>query len=137
MTIPGVDMMVARAMAAAIGKVTRFDEPQKLVSYLGLNPSVRQSGPGPAYHGPITKQGLRPCAQHAGRGGLGCSPSTGSPPGHLPSGQSSSRSARRGRRDRAQVAIIIWHLLTTGESYAWARPSLNAKKLRDLKLKAG
>ena len=30
---------------------------QKLVSYLGLNPSVRQSGPGPAYHGRITKQG--------------------------------------------------------------------------------
>jgi Transposase IS116/IS110/IS902 family len=50
MTISGVDMMVALAMAAAIGKVTRFDEPQKLVSYLGLNPSVRQSEPGPAYH---------------------------------------------------------------------------------------
>jgi transposase len=30
---------------------------QKLVSYLGLNPSVRQSGPGPAHHGQITKQG--------------------------------------------------------------------------------
>jgi transposase len=57
MTIPGVDMTVALAMKAAIGEVTRFDEPQKLVSYLGLNPSVRQSGPGPAYHGRITKQG--------------------------------------------------------------------------------
>ena len=57
MTIPGVDMVVALAMKAAIGEVTRFDEPQKLVSYLGLNPSVRQSGPGPAYHGRITKQG--------------------------------------------------------------------------------
>ena len=57
MTIPGVDMVVALAMVAAIGEVTRFDEPQKLVSYLGLNPSVRQSGPGPAYHGRITKQG--------------------------------------------------------------------------------
>ena len=57
MTIPGVDMTVALAMKAAIGDVSRFDEPQKLVSYLGLNPSVRQSGPGPAYHGRITKQG--------------------------------------------------------------------------------
>ncbi|RUV68593.1 IS110 family transposase [Mesorhizobium sp. M5C.F.Cr.IN.023.01.1.1] len=44
-------------MKAAIADVTRFDEPQKLVSYLGLNPSVRQSGPGPAYRGRITKQG--------------------------------------------------------------------------------
>ena len=35
MTIPGVDMTVALAMKAAIGGVTRFDEPQKLVSYLG------------------------------------------------------------------------------------------------------
>jgi hypothetical protein len=50
-------MTVALAMKAAIGDVTRFDEPQKLVSYLGLNPSVRQSGPGLAYHGRITKQG--------------------------------------------------------------------------------
>jgi len=57
MTIPGVDMTVALAMKAAIGDVSRFDEPQKLVSYLGLNPGVRQSGPGPAYHGRITKQG--------------------------------------------------------------------------------
>ena len=57
MTIPGVDMIVALAITAAIGDVSRFDRPQKLVSYLGLNPSVRQSGPGPAYHGRITKQG--------------------------------------------------------------------------------
>ncbi|MDH4989352.1 transposase [Aquamicrobium lusatiense] len=34
-------------MKAAIGDVSRFDEPQKLVSYLGLNRIVRQSGPGP------------------------------------------------------------------------------------------
>ena len=57
MTIPGVDMVVAFAIMAAIGEVGRFEQPQKLVSYLGLNPSVRQSGPGPAYHGRITKQG--------------------------------------------------------------------------------
>ena len=49
MTIPGVNMVVALAIVAAIGEVRRFDRPQKLVSYLGLNPSVRQSGPGPAY----------------------------------------------------------------------------------------
>jgi transposase len=35
----------------------RFKAPQKLVSYLGLNLGVRQSGPGPAYHGRIIKQG--------------------------------------------------------------------------------
>ncbi len=32
---------------------------------------------------------------------------------------------------------MIWPLLAKGESYVWARPSLHAKKLRDLELKAG
>ena len=50
-------MVVALAIVAAIGDVGLFEQSQKLVSYLDLNPSVRQSGPGPAYHGRITKQG--------------------------------------------------------------------------------
>lgn len=45
MTIPGIDMVVALAMTAAIGEIGRFERPEKLVSYLGLNPSVRQSVP--------------------------------------------------------------------------------------------
>lgn len=57
MTIPGVDMAVALGMVAAIGPITRFRSPQKLVSYLGLNPRVRQSGLQPAHYGRITKQG--------------------------------------------------------------------------------
>jgi transposase len=57
MTLPGVDMTVASGVAAAIGDIKRFAGPQKLVAYLNLNPSVRQSGEGPAYHGRITKQG--------------------------------------------------------------------------------
>jgi transposase len=55
MTVPGIDMVVALALKAAVGAIERFEAPQKLVSYLGLNPSVRQSGPGPAHHGRITK----------------------------------------------------------------------------------
>ena len=57
MTIPGINMVVALALIAAIGDIKRFAKPEPLVGYLGLNPSVRQSGPGPAYHGRITKQG--------------------------------------------------------------------------------
>jgi transposase len=48
---------VAVGVLAAIGDIARFSSPDKLVSYLGLNPSVRQSGNGPAHHGQITKQG--------------------------------------------------------------------------------
>jgi transposase len=57
MTLPGTDVTVAASVASAIGDIRRFSDPQKLVAYLGLNPSVRQSGEGPAYHGRVTKQG--------------------------------------------------------------------------------
>jgi transposase len=137
MTIPGVDMVVALAMMAAVGEVTRFAEPQRLVSYLGLNPSVRQSGPGPAYHGRITKQGRG----HARGMLVEAAWAAARAPGPLRAFFLRVR-ARRGQHVAAvatarKLAIVIWHLLTKGESYVWARPSLHARKLRDLELKAG
>jgi transposase len=44
MTIPGVDATVALSIVAAVGDFHRFARPEQLVSYLGLNPRVRQSG---------------------------------------------------------------------------------------------
>jgi transposase len=137
MTIPGVDMTVALAMKAAIGDVSRFDEPQKLVSYLGLNPSVRQSGPGPAYHGRITKQGRG----HARGMLVEAAWAAARAPGPLRAFFLRVRS-RRGQHVAAvatarKLAVIIWHLLMKNESYAWARPALHAKKLRDVELRAG
>ena len=137
MTIPGVDMVVSLAMVAAIGEVTRFDAPQKLVSYLRLNPSVWQSGPGPAYHGRITKQGRG----HARGMLVEAAWAAARAPGPLRAFFLRVR-ARRGQHVAAvatarKLAIVVWHLLTKGESYVWARPSLHAKKLRDLELKAG
>ncbi|SFP99980.1 Transposase IS116/IS110/IS902 family protein [Tranquillimonas alkanivorans] len=57
MTIPGIDMIVAVGVMAAIGRIDRFGSPDALVAYIGLNPSVFQSGDGPARHGRITKRG--------------------------------------------------------------------------------
>ena len=57
MTIGGVHSIVAASVLAAIGDIKRFSSPEKLVSYLGLNPSVHQSGDHPAFHGHITHQG--------------------------------------------------------------------------------
>lgn len=45
----------AATFIAAVGDISRFSSPRKLVSYLGLDPSVRQSGSGPARHGRISK----------------------------------------------------------------------------------
>ena len=53
MTVPGIGMVVATGLAAAIDDADRFASPEQLVAYLGLNPSVRQSGEGPAHHGRI------------------------------------------------------------------------------------
>jgi transposase len=57
LTITGVNLVVAAGLVAAIGDVRRFATSEKLVSYVGLNPRVRQSGLGLAQHGRISKQG--------------------------------------------------------------------------------
>ena len=57
MSVPGVNVIVAASFLAAIGDIGRFENPRKLVGYLGLDPRVRQSGSGPAAHGHISKQG--------------------------------------------------------------------------------
>jgi len=137
MTIPGIHMIVALAIKAAIGEAKRFARPQKLVSYLGLNPSVRQSGPGPAYHGRITKQGRG----HARGMLVEAAWAAARTPGPLRAFFLRVR-ARRGQHVAAvatarKLAILIWHLLTKNESYLLARPALHARKLRDLELKAG
>jgi hypothetical protein len=36
-----------------------------------------------------------------------------------------------------KLAVLIWHMLTKGEDYAWGRPLLMARKLRNLELAAG
>jgi len=36
-----------------------------------------------------------------------------------------------------KLAVLCWHMITRDQDYAFARPSLTAKKLRALQLKAG
>ncbi len=106
MTIPGIDMVVAVGLLAAIGPVTRFDGPDKLVSYLGLNPTVHRSGEGRPRHGRISKQGrthARTMLVEAGRGGLagGARPRTAARV--LRAGRPAARGAHRRGRRRTQA----------------------------------
>lgn len=55
MTIPGINVTVAMSIVAAVGYFSRFESPDRLVSYLELNPKVSQSGNSAAKHGRITK----------------------------------------------------------------------------------
>ncbi|WP_247458227.1 transposase [Bradyrhizobium sp. 153] len=59
MTITGVNLAVAAGIVAAIGDISRFYSPRKLVSYFGLNParpawpSGRRGGRGSQAHGAL------------------------------------------------------------------------------------
>ena len=137
MTIPGVDFAVAVGLVAAIGDVTRFRSPQKLVSYFGLNPRVRQSGLQPAHHGRITKQGRA----HARGMLVEAAWVAAKTPGPLRAFFVRVR-GRRGHQIAAvatarKLAVLTWHLLTKQQDYAWARPSLTEQKRRALELRAG
>lgn len=137
MTIPGIDMVVAVGLMAAIGKIERFEKPDQLASYIGLNPSVHQSGDGPAHHGRITKRG-RSNARHLL---VEAAWQTVRSPGPLHAFYERVR-ARRGNHIAAvavarKLTVIIWHLLTKRQDYDWVRPALHAKKIRDLELRAG
>ena len=67
MTIPGIGPIVASTVLASIGDVSRFETPEKLSSYFGLTPKVRQSGDRPARHGRISKQETRTRARCSSR----------------------------------------------------------------------
>jgi transposase len=54
MTIPGIDMVVAVGMMAAIGRTDGFGAPESLWS---ISASIRTFGDGRAHHGRITKRG--------------------------------------------------------------------------------
>jgi len=137
MTIPGVDATVALSIVAAVGDFDRFRSPDKLVSYLGLNPRVRQSGSHPAVHGRITKQGRA----HARGMLVEAAFAAARVPGPLRAFYERVR-ARRGMQiaivaTARKLAVLCWHLISKGEDYAYQRPSLTAKKLRALELRAG
>jgi transposase len=137
MSVPGIDVIVAMSIVAAVGDFSRFPDPNSLVCYLGLNPKVRQSGNAAANHGRITKAGP---AQARGML-VEAAFSASRAPGPL-------RAFYRRVKDRRgfQVAtvavarkmtVLCWHLVTKGEDCAFARPSLTAHKRRRLELAAG
>ena len=137
MTITGVNLTVAAGLMAAIGDIARFPSPQKLVSYFGLNPRVRQSGLGAAHHGRISKIGR----SHARAMLVEAAWAAAKAPGPLHAFFVRIR-ARRGPQVAAvavacKLAVLCWHMLTKEEDYLWARPALVANKLRAMKLQAG
>jgi len=137
MTISGIHVTVALGLLAAIGDISRFASSEKLVSYLGLNPSVRQSGDGPAHHGHISKHGRA----HARAMLVEAAWAAARAPGPLRAFFIRIQS-RRGKQVAAvatarKIAVLAWHLLTKNQNYVSARPALLENKLRKVELLAG
>jgi transposase len=137
MTVPGVNVITAATFVAAVGDIRRFATPRRVVGYLGLDPRVRQSGPGPAKHGHISKQGSAP-ARYAL---VEAAWSVIRQPGPLRAFYERIR-VRRGHQiaivaTARKLACLFWCLLTREEDYAFAQPTLTKKKLRRLELTAG
>ena len=137
MTVPGVNVICAATFVAAIGDIRRFPTSRKLVGYLGLDPRVYQSGSTPAKGGRISKQGS-PSARWAL---VEAAWSVVRQPGPLHAFYERIR-ARRGNKIAVvacarKLAVLFWCLLSRGEDYAHQQPSLTAKKLRLLEIRAG
>jgi transposase len=114
--IPGIAELSALTILAEIGEISRFPDPQHLVSYTGLAPSVRASG-GKTRLGHITKQGpsaLRWVLIEATHIAV-------RKPGwlrehylHLRRGKSSSVAITACAR---KLLVAIYHVLTRGEAF--------------------
>lgn len=135
MTLPGVDYTIAHALKCTLADVTRFSEPDKAASYLGLVPSVKQSA-SKCYNGPITKAGatqvrwlLVQAAQCVSRH-----------PGPL--GAFFRKLEKRKNRNVAVVATarklvtIAWHMLKNKEPYRYATPLSTENKLAGVRVRA-
>jgi transposase len=137
MSVPGVNLVSAATFWATVGDIRRFETPRQLVSYVGLDPRVRQSGEAPARHGHISKQGS-PAARH-----MLCEAAwiVVRTPGPLRAFYERVR-ARRGAQialvaTARKLCVLFWHLLTKEQDYAFGRPSLHRHKLRRLERIAG
>jgi transposase len=136
-TIPGIGAVTALGLVALVGDVERFPTPRHLVSYLGLDPRVRQSGDRPARMGHISRQGQA----HARSLLIEAATAAIKTPGPLRAFHARIRSRRSSQvatvATARKLAVLIWHLLTNDEDYRHEAPTVTRRKLRELEKSAG
>ena len=135
MTLPGVSQHSAQSLLAAIGDLSRFPTADHLASHLGLTPRTRQSATR-CYHGSITKAGR----SHTRWMLVQAAQAVLKHPGPL--GFFFRRLRSRKTHNVAVVAtarklaILAWHVLTTGQPYRYAIPATTQAKLAKLRVAA-
>jgi transposase len=132
LSLKGINVYSALLIKSEIGKIERFGDYKKLVSWAGLAPSLHQSGD-VEYHGNITKQGsvmLRWIMVESARVASVFDPRLKA---------FYERVARRRGDQKAVVAVankmlkIIWFMLTREEAYESVDERRYAVKLKSLK----
>jgi transposase len=116
MTIPGISSVVASTVLASIGDVSRFPTAQKLSSYFGLTPKVRQSGDQPARHGRISKQGNRDARKMLVEAAWSAKTSPGPLRAFFIRVQNKRGAAAAAVATARKLAVMIWHILSGTES---------------------
>ena len=137
LTIPGIGLVTAAGMVAVIGDVTRFSRPAKLVSYLGLDPRVHQSGDRPTHGGHISRAGQAHARGLLAEAAHAADPVTRAARGVPCPGQRAGAAGVAIIAVARKLAVIAWHLLTKDEDYRDARPDLVRAKHRALDRLAG
>lgn len=137
MTIPGVSSVVASTILASIGDISRFPTPEKLSSYFGLTPRIRQSGDHPARHGRITKQGNSDARRMLVEAAWSAKLAPGPLRAFFTRVQNKRGAPAAAVATARKLTVMIWHILSSEQDYAYARPSFTAMKLRKVELKAG
>jgi transposase len=128
MTIPGIGVTVAIGLLAAIDDVHRFPTPQRLASYFGLVPRLRQSADH-CYHGGITKAGNSTARSLAIEAAQVLARSSS------PLAATYYRIRRKRGHNVAVTALarklihIVWYLLSNRQPYRYAAVSTTRTKL--------
>ncbi len=132
LTITNVGLIAATALWAILGDPHRFAHPKQLTRYVGLDPSIFQSGE-QHRHGRISKNGSSLLRTVLVEAALGLARhDTG------PLGQFYARKRAQIGHKKALIAlarkllIVAWRMLLTGEVYRAAKPRSVARKHRML-----
>jgi transposase len=121
-TIPGIGVLNATALVAAVGNAATFARGRDLAAWLGLVPRQMTTGGKPRLMG-ITKRGnkyLRKLLVHGARAALPSLSASATPLGKWLTGL-----LERAQKNTVVVALanklarIVWAVLRRGETYAW------------------
>lgn len=132
MTLTGIDYQSAMLLACEIGDITRFPSPKHLVSWLGLCPSLYQSGD-TLVLGRMKKDSngrarwvLIQAAKTAARTDPRMRELYQRVKARKDSGKATVRVANK-------MAVIIWHMLTKRKPYEQVKEGLYRSKLKNVK----